>query len=74
MAARRIELGLEGGAVLRVTMDEADLEQFTRSLSGEASGWTQMRTDDSVCWVDLGKVTFTRVWNEKVRNVGFRGD
>jgi|GEM_PF-3508924 len=74
MAARRLELGFEGGAVLRVSMEEADVQALTSAMQGGANpGWTQVAVDDGVCWVDLAKLTFARIWNESSRNVGFRG-
>jgi hypothetical protein len=74
MAVRRLELGFEGGAVLRVSMEEADVQALTSALQGGGTpGWTQITIDDGVCWVDLSKLTFTRIWSESSRNVGFRG-
>lgn len=73
MATRRVELGFEGGTVLRVSMEEADVQALQGVLSGTTSGWHEIRVDDGVCRVDLGKLAFTRVWTETSRNVGFRG-
>jgi hypothetical protein len=73
MAARRLELGFEGGAVLRVSMEETDLQSLTAALQGGTAGWTEIAVEDGRCWVDLRKLAFTRIWNEASRNVGFRG-
>ncbi len=72
MATRRLELGFEGGTVLRVDVDEATVGAVTQSLTADAARWVELATDDGACWVDLGQVVYVRIPNAP-RGVGFSG-
>lgn len=71
MSARRVELGFEGGAVLRANVEEAALQGLTAALTGDG-GWFELAADDGTTWVDLGEVVYLRVPREP-RGVGFSG-
>lgn len=72
MSARRVELGFEGGTVLRVNVEEGVLQSLTSSLTTDGAGWIELDTDDGVTWVDLGEVVYLRIPKEP-RGVGFSG-
>lgn len=59
MAARRIELGFEGGAVLRLTVDEDAIAQLTGALA--ADGLHRVDADEGEHWVRTGEVQYVRV-------------
>jgi hypothetical protein len=59
MATRRLELGFEGGTVLRLTVDEALCGTITDGLSG--GGWTTLEAEEGTFWIDLGEVLYVRM-------------
>lgn len=73
MAGRRLELGFEGGAVLRVTLEEAAVETLTSSLGNE-KGWTALTAEDETVWVNLGDLVYVRVPPVANHRVGFAGE
>lgn len=71
MATRRLELGFDGGTVLRITVDEGVVGSLTAALGGGESGWREVATDDSTCWIALSQLRYVRVPSEGPRGVGF---
>lgn len=71
MAARRIELGMEG-AVLRLTVDEAAIGALTGALAD--GKWHEVAAEEGNHWVNLDEVKYVRVVPGEVGNrVGFGG-
>lgn len=70
--SRRLELGFDGGTVLRVTVDDDVATRLTSGLTGDASGWQEVATEDSTCWVRLSELRYVRVPNEGPRGIGFK--
>lgn len=70
MTSRRIELGFDGGAVLRLTVDEGQIAPLSKAL-GE-SGVHPVTADEGEHWVRTGEVRYLRVIPGEVGNkVGF---
>lgn len=57
--AQRVEIGFEGGQVVSVRMSGDDLKALRGQV--EKGGWYDVKTDDGVLAVYLGKVTFLRI-------------
>jgi hypothetical protein len=57
--AQRVEIGFEGGQVVSVRMSADDLKALRGQV--EKGGWYDVKTDDGVLAVYLGKVTFLRI-------------
>lgn len=70
MAGRRLELGFEGGAVLRITLDEDAVGALTGSL-GSAGGWTSLAGEEDTYWVNLDELAYVRVPAAGTHRVGF---
>jgi len=73
MAGRRLELGFEGGAVLRVSLEEAAVATLTASL-GNDKGWTALQAEEETVWVNLGDLVYVRVPPVANHRVGFAGE
>lgn len=75
MATRRLELGFEGGTVLRLTVDEAVAEQLTSSLSADGGvSWRSIAAEEGTFWIDLGELIYMRLPpGEGPGRVGFGG-
>jgi hypothetical protein len=66
--AHRVEIGFEGGQVLSVRLGEEELKDLRQQL--ERGGWYDVKTEDGVLSVYLGKVAFLRIDSGEHR-VGF---
>ena len=75
MATRRLELGFEGGTVLKLTVDSAVAEGFTSDLAaGEGPAWRAIESDEGTFWVDQGELVYVRLPpGEAPGRVGFGG-
>jgi hypothetical protein len=61
VATRRLELGFEGGTVLRLTVDEAVGDEFTTALSAGAATWRSLQSEEGVFWVNPGELVYVRL-------------
>jgi hypothetical protein len=68
---QKVEIGFEGGQVVAVRLDDDELKSFRKQL--DKGGWHDLRTDDGLLSVHLGKVAFLRVGSGDQR-VGFSLD
>jgi len=72
--SRRVELGLEGGGVLLLTVDDTEVPSLSSALSG-ARGFHSINSDEGEHLVDLNKVLFMRVLpGEAKSRLGFGGE
>ncbi len=72
--SRRVELGLDGGGVLVITLDDADVSALTGTYTG-GRGFYSVTSDEGEHVVDLGKVTYVRVLTGDAKaRPGFAGD
>ena len=61
MATRRLELGFEGGTVLRLTVEEAVGDELTTALSAGAVTWRSIQSEEGVFWVNPGELVYVRL-------------
>jgi hypothetical protein len=75
MATRRLELGFEGGTVLRLTVDAAVAQEVTATLAGDGSGgWRSIDAEEGTFWVDQGELIYVRRPPGEVSgSIGFGG-
>jgi hypothetical protein len=66
--AQRVEIGFEGGQVLPVRLTDEELKDLRRQV--EKGGWHDVKTEDGVLAVYVGKVSFLRIDSGEHR-VGF---
>lgn len=70
--SRRIELGLEGGGVLLLTVNDSDATALRGALGG--TGFHDVTSEEGDNAVDLAKVTYMRVLAGEVPGrIGFGG-
>jgi hypothetical protein len=70
-AAQRVEIGFEGGQVVSVRLADEALKELRGQV--EKGGWYDVRTEDGILAVYLGKVAFLRIDSGEHR-VGFSLD
>ena len=66
--AQKVEIGFEGGQVVSVRLEENELKGLRKQL--EKGGWHDLKTEDGVLTVYLGKVAFLRI-DSGAGRVGF---
>jgi hypothetical protein len=69
--AQRVEIGFEGGQVVSVRLDDGELKSLRKQL--EKGGWHDLKTEDGILSLYLGKVSFVRIDSGEAR-VGFALD
>jgi hypothetical protein len=75
MATRRLELGFDGGTVLRLTVEEAVSEELTGAL-GASNGpaWRSIEAEEGTFWIAESELRFVRLApGEPPGRVGFGG-
>lgn len=69
---RRVELGFDQGAVLRLTLTENAAQELATGLAG--GGWLEVDAEEGRHWVNLGELAYLRlVPGEAHLRVGFGG-
>jgi hypothetical protein len=71
VATRRVEVGFEGGTVLRLTIEETAVDELTASLGGD--GWRSFDADEGQIWISQKSLVYVRVVpGEAAGRIGFR--
>jgi hypothetical protein len=65
---QKVEIGFEGGQVVAVRISEGELKDLRKHV--EKGGWHDVRTEDGILSVYLGKVAFLRI-DSGDHSVGF---
>jgi hypothetical protein len=75
MATRRLELGFEGGTVLRLTVDSEVATSFTGDLASDnGPAWRAIEAVEGTFWIDRGELVYVRLPpGEAPGRVGFGG-
>jgi hypothetical protein len=66
--AQSVEIGFEGGQVVSVRLTEGELKDLRKQL--DKGGWHDVKSEDGVLAIYLGKVAFLRIDSGDSR-VGF---
>jgi hypothetical protein len=64
----RVEIGFEGGQVISVRLSDEALQDLRRQV--EQGGWLDLKTEDGVLALYVGKIAFIRIDSGEHR-VGF---
>jgi hypothetical protein len=75
MATRRLELGFEGGTVLRLTVDSEVAAEITGSLAAaRGTSWRSIEAEEGTFWIDQEELVYVRLPpGEAPGRVGFGG-
>jgi hypothetical protein len=72
MAARRIEIGFEGGTILRLTVEEPVVQDLVGSLQN-GGGWRSVEAEEGSHWLNAGELLYVRLVPGEPSKVGFGG-
>jgi hypothetical protein len=75
VATRRLELGFEGGTVLRLTVDETVGAQVTAALTAaDGAPWHSLEAEEGIFWISRQELIYVRLPpGEATGRVGFGG-
>ena len=75
MATRRLELGFEGGTVLRLTVDSEVAAEVTGALAADRGpSWRSIEAEEGTFWIDQAELVYVRLPpGEAPGRVGFGG-
>ncbi len=65
---QKVEIGFEGGQVVAVRLNDDELKDLRKQV--EKGGWHDIKTEDGVLAVYVGKVAFLRI-DSGAHSVGF---
>jgi hypothetical protein len=57
--AQRVEIGFEGGQVISVRLTDDELRDLRKQV--EKGGWHDVKTEDGVLALYVGKIAFLRI-------------
>jgi len=70
---RRVDLGFEGGTIVRLTVEQASVDALVAGLDG-GGGWRSVESEEGTYWLNLGELVYLRlVPGEAPPRVGFGG-
>jgi hypothetical protein len=67
---RQIEVGYEGGTVVRLTLDEESAQQLVGALEG--GGWHRAEANEGAHLLNLDRAVYLRL-EERPERIGFGG-
>ena len=70
MALQEMEIGYEGGGVLRLRVDEGAANAVKAALAG--GGWHEVTAETGEHWINLAKLVYLRL-DDAPTGVGFSG-
>lgn len=74
MATRRLELGFEGGTVLRLTVDASIAADIPGALFSGEGPWAHIVAEEGAYWIDRDDLVYVRLPPGEVHGrVGFSG-
>jgi hypothetical protein len=75
VAGRRVDLGFEGGTIVRLTVEEGAVDGLVAGLGNGGSGWRSVDAEEGTYWLNLGELVYVRlVPGEAPPRVGFGGN
>jgi hypothetical protein len=66
--AQKVEIGFEGGQVIAVRLGDEELKALRKQV--EKGGWHDVKTEDGILALYVGKVAFLRI-DSGAHRVGF---
>lgn len=70
-AGRRVDLGFEGGTIVRLTCEQSVVDGLVGGLTN-GGGWRSVESDEGTYWLNLGELVYVRlVPGEAPPRVGF---
>jgi hypothetical protein len=68
---RRVEIGFEGGTILRLTMEEGAAQELVASLGNGSGDWRTVEAEEGTHWLNVGEFLYVRLVPGEPSRVGF---
>ncbi len=66
-----MEIGFEGGNVLRVTVDQSAADTLVAAVSSGGDDWQRFEAEEGSFWINPDELCFIRIAPEDAPRVGF---
>lgn len=73
MSGRRVEMGFEGGTILRLTIEESAAQELVASLTNGGGDWRSVEADEGTHWLNVSDLVYIRLVPGEPARVGFGG-
>jgi hypothetical protein len=73
MAGRRVEMGFEGGTILRLTIPESAAQELVGSLANGSGDWRSVEAEEGTHWLNVSELVYIRLVPGEPARVGFGG-
>jgi hypothetical protein len=71
---RRVDLGFEGGTIVRLTCEQRSVDELVEGLGNNGGGWRSVESEEGTYWLNLDELVSVRlVPGEAPPRVGFGG-
>lgn len=70
---RRVEIGFEGGTILRLTMEEGAAQELVAGLGNGQGDWRTVEAEEGAHWLNAGEFVYVRLVPGEPSRVGFGG-
>ena len=71
MGDRRLELGFEGGTIVRLTVTAAVAAELTDGLAGGGGSWRSVAAEEGTYWINQDDLIYVRLAPQSPGRVGF---
>ena len=72
-AGRRVEMGFEGGTILRLTIQEQAAQELVAGLGNGDGKWSSVEAEEGTHWLNTGELVYIRLVPGEPSRVGFGG-
>ncbi len=69
MSGRRLDLGFEGGTVLRLTVEQSAADALVGGLDGD--GWRKVEAEEGTYWLNPDELCYIRLVSDAPPKIGF---
>ena len=70
---RRVEIGFDGGTILRLTLEEQTAQDLVAGLGDGGDAWQSVDAEEGTHWLNTGELVYIRLVPGEPSRVGFGG-
>ncbi len=70
---RRVEIGFDGGTILRLTIEEKATQDLAAAVSGGDGSWRSVEAEEGTHWLNTRELVYIRLVPGEPVRVGFGG-